>query len=156
MNFFSQTAINEAVKVITERLGVTSDEITCTLQREAGRRFFVEYKKPGYFKCYVCGGRGHYAQICPSSRRATNQPSSHRRITQVRCYNCNQLGHILKYCTEPATGQSLNSQGPVGRAEQGPRVIKYGSIHKSVLQRINCSLVPTYSTIKGYSEDREY
>ena len=113
----SQTAINEAVKVITEKLGVTSDEITCTVQRGVGGRSFVEKKKPGYVKCYVCGGRGHYAQICPSSRRATNQPSSHRRITQVRCYNCNQLGHIMRYCTEPATGQSLNSQGPVGRAE---------------------------------------
>ena len=42
------------------------------------------------------------------------KPSSHRRITQVRCYNCNQLGHIMRYCTEPASGQSLNSQGPVG------------------------------------------
>ena len=104
----------------------------------------------------VCGGRGHYAQICPSSKRATNQSSSHRRITQMRCYNCNQLGHIRRYSAEPATGQSISSQRPVARAEQGPRVIKYGSIHKSVLQRINCSFVPTYSTIKGYSEDREF
>ena len=57
----------------------------------------------------LCGGKGHQAQICPSSRRYTKR--------QIRCYNCNQIGHILNNCPERPTGQALNYKGPVGRAK---------------------------------------
>ena len=111
---FSQEAIDAAVKAITEKMTLTNtdrSDYACTIQRgiQRGGRIFSEGRKPRELRCFACGGRGHYAQACPSSSRTVRK--------QLRCYNCDQLGHVMKYCQEPPIGHALNSRGPVGRAE---------------------------------------
>lgn len=105
----SKDAIEEAVSIITERFKSSNikerDKYTCATRRGFGSRRSYDGKQRKLI-CYECQGEGHYAEECPSRRKA-----------KIRCYNCGRLGHIMRNCTEQATGQTLNSKGPIGRAE---------------------------------------
>ena len=48
-------------------------------------------------KCYHCSGP-HLARNCFSKGRSQGS----RR--ELRCYNCNELGHIRRFCTQPQQG----------------------------------------------------
>ena len=105
----SKDAIEEAVNIITAQFKSSKikerDDYTCATRREFGNRRSYDGKQRKII-CYECQGEGHYADECLSRRRS-----------KIRCYHCGRLGHIMRNCTEQAIGQTLNSKGPIGRAE---------------------------------------
>ena len=85
-------------------------KIMRTYARYRRNRSSTEGRRSGEIKCFECGGKGHYAQACPSRRRFFARKP-------VRCYNCRHIANVIKYRPEPPVGQTLNFKGPVGGAE---------------------------------------
>ena len=107
----SPEAIDEAVKIISERLKLPKisedDNYVCATRRGFGNRRSWDGRQRKLI-CFECHGEGHYAEECPSRRKIKQN---------TRCYICGRLGHIMKNCTQQASGRTLNPMGPVGRVK---------------------------------------
>ena len=111
----SPEAIDEAVNIISERLKLPKisedDNYVSAIRRGFGNRRSWEGRQRKLI-CFECHCEGHFAEECPSRRKIKQN---------MRCYICGRLGHIMKYCTQQASGQTLNPMGPVGRVETKPQ-----------------------------------
>eukprot|EP01113_Clastostelium_recurvatum_P012449 TRINITY_DN1646_c0_g1_i2.p1 TRINITY_DN1646_c0_g1~~TRINITY_DN1646_c0_g1_i2.p1 ORF type:complete len:229 (-),score=21.34 TRINITY_DN1646_c0_g1_i2:73-711(-) len=60
--------------------------------------------------CFACGGRGHWARDCPSSRSGD---------TRGRCYTCGEPGHISRECRDRRGGGGGGGGGRGGYSSRG-------------------------------------
>lgn len=63
---------------------------------------------PSNVTCFCCGGRGHYANVCPSKSPGMSQQAARPVII---CTYCNKRGHLEPQC--------WNKRGPNGTVENG-------------------------------------
>ena len=115
----SQVAIDEAVKLISERIKSTqisdADGIVCSVRRGNFNRRPMEGRGQRKVICFECHGEGHFAEECANNLRKIRR--------EIRCYGCGRMGHLKRNCPDQQrTNESnLNSRGSVGRAETRPQ-----------------------------------
>ena len=62
--------------------------------------------------CRHCGKQGHRMENCFTRLREEGKPTPNimgeeKQTYGIKCYNCNKIGHIARYCTEP---KKMNNQ----------------------------------------------
>jgi len=69
-------------------------------------------------RCFTCGGKGHFAAVCPSARTGGEQAGGPGRrefgnarvlvgAGTPRCYRCGNIGHLSSGCTRPVPGSQV-------------------------------------------------
>ena len=66
---------------------------TCLQKGHISRFCTVPRLRPTQSRCFVCGGFGHQAKLCPVGNEGKN--------SEPRCYACLEKGHIAKDCNVP-------------------------------------------------------